>query len=597
MFRTNSKSLTLLPASFCAMFCLLPVLRPAHAAEIHDAVSAKDYLRVERILAQTPDAVKSTVAKGVTPLHQAAALNYADIAELLIRKGADVNARTAAGFTPLHWAAYKNSIDALKVLLKNGANPAAKSGGGVSVLDWAKKGGADGAGQILADASGKKTAPPPLPAKSTDLTFKAQGMAYSRLYTDVDSEGYGEADRSLDSLIRLEAKLGIPEAGTIVFVSGDLRSKMFDMENDSFDPEASVREAYGEVRRKEFAFSLGKQIVTWGKLDEFVILDRISPQDYDWFTMPAKLERKLPVMMLRGEYFGRNFQVESILVPKFEQPEVRFFGTDWAYFGHMKDVIAAGPYPQPAIDSVNAIAIDNPEVTKEAEFAVRIRTRFGDTDYGFYYMNLMDRIPGLKEMTEKGLLTKRFLFMPSAETLQALLLSAPGPADLFIKEDYARNNVAGADFETVAGEYGIRGEFAFQSDQPMNREDLSFVRKDMISGGIGVDHTSANETYFNIQMVGDFILDYEPLYQTSRFANQVILNISRDFMLGDLHGAIRTAYQATYKDWMINPTVSYKIGRGLEAEAGAYLFSGDPWTLFGRFDTKDSVYAEMRYRF
>ncbi|MBA4387540.1 MAG: hypothetical protein C0404_06135 [Verrucomicrobia bacterium] len=587
----------LLPAAI-GMGCILLAALPARAAEIHEAVSARDYLRAEKILAAEPAAAKSAAAKGVTPLHHAAALNYADIAELLIRNGADVNARTSGGFTPLHWAAYKDAVAVVRLLLKNGADPALKSGSGVTPHEWAVKNGADKAAAAIEESSAAGRKKPELPPPHIPpATLKMQGKIYSRWLNDVDEAGAGEAGSSLDTLARLEGKLAMREAGALVFASGDMRSKMFDMGRDGFDPEFDLREAYAEVRRKDFAFSLGRQIVTWGKLDEFVILDRVSPQDYDWFVIGDKMDRKQPLTMIRAEYFGRNVQVESLLIPKFDPTVVRFFGTDWAYFGHMKDVISSGDYPQVAKDAVSAITIDNPNPPNEAEFAVRLRARLGDADCGFYYMSLFDRVPGLREQTDKGVLVKNFLFEPSAYTVQQMLVAGLTPADLFIKEDYKRNNIAGVDFETVAGEYGIRGECAYISDQPMTRKDFSFVRKDLISAGMGVDHTAANDAYLNLQVVGDFILDYEPLFAAKQFSHQFILNVSREFLLGDLQLAMKTAYQATYRDWMINPAVSYKMGRGVELEGGAYLFSGDPWTLFGRFDTKDSVYLEARYRF
>jgi hypothetical protein len=337
--------------------------------------------------------------------------------------------------------------------------------------------------------------------------------------------------------------------------------------------------------------------MTWGKLDEVVILDRISPQDYDWFVLNDKMDRKLPVTMFRGEYFGQNIQVEALFMPQFDPAEIRYFGTDWSFFGHMKEAISGGYYPQLVKDVVNAITIDPGQPPEEAEFAVRLRAKIDDTDYGFYAMSLFDRIPGLAEQTAKGAMVKGFLFSPSVESMQRLMMAGLAPQDLLIKEDYKRNTIAGMDFETVSGEYGIRGECALLSDQPMNRADFTLVRKNMVSAGIGLDHTMQNDVYFNIQVVSDLILEYEPLFETEKLAHQFVLNMTRDFMLGDLHMGLRTLYRATYKDWMVSPMFTYKLGQGLEVESGVFMFGGDPWTLFGRFDTKDLAYVELRYRF
>ncbi|MBU4477802.1 MAG: ankyrin repeat domain-containing protein [Elusimicrobia bacterium] len=586
---------------FLILLLILSSLAAARAAEIHHAVSTRDRLRVEKILTQTPSAARVAKNKGITPLHIAAALNYSDIAELLIRNGADVNARLDNGYTSLHWAASRNSAETALLLIYEGANVSLKSDKGITALDRAVKTGSKKTAEIIRAAlvikhqtfaTWKKF---PKPVKPSAVTFKTQGKIQSRLNFDIDKYGEGEAEQSLDTLARIESRIGLKKAGLIFFFSGDTRSEIFNLEKGNADFTATLREAYGEIRGKKYVLGIGRQIVTWGKLDEIAILDRISPHDYDWFALNNKQDRKLPVMMLRIEYFWKNAQAEALVLPKFDPAQVKYFGTDWSIFGHMKDLIAAGSYPQQIKDAVNAITIGNGKSPKDPEFAIRLRTKLRDTDYGFYAMSLLDRMPGLKEQTAKGALVKGFLFAPSAENMLNLITA--GQQDLLIKEDYKRNTVLGMDFETVAGEYGIRGELAFLSAQPVNRADFTLTRKNIISAGIGLDHTAANNVYFNIQAAADLILDYEPLHETKRFSHQFTLNINRDFLLDDLHTEAGLVYRATYGDWMANPLCSYKIKHGFEIESGLFLFGGKPWTLFGRFDTKDLAYLNLRYRF
>lgn len=75
-----------------------------------------------------------------TPLHEAAALNRAEIMKLLIERGADVDARDENGATPLHLAATRRSIDAIDILLDAGASIDPTNIAGSTPLKNAKEG-------------------------------------------------------------------------------------------------------------------------------------------------------------------------------------------------------------------------------------------------------------------------------------------------------------------------------------------------------------------------------------------------------------------------------------------------------------------------
>ena len=60
---------------------------------------------------------------GRSPLHVAAAVDYADMVEFLLQKGADINIRTnEEGQTPIHFAAKSNAVNSLQMLLAYGAD-------------------------------------------------------------------------------------------------------------------------------------------------------------------------------------------------------------------------------------------------------------------------------------------------------------------------------------------------------------------------------------------------------------------------------------------------------------------------------------------
>jgi len=95
---------------------------------------------IELLLAHDADvAAVSRNANGNTPLHAALAGNHQLAAGLLIGRGADVNAPDAAGWRPLHLAAANSALDAMKTLIAQGADVRATNKDGLTPLALAKQ--------------------------------------------------------------------------------------------------------------------------------------------------------------------------------------------------------------------------------------------------------------------------------------------------------------------------------------------------------------------------------------------------------------------------------------------------------------------------
>jgi len=438
---------------------------------------------------------------------------------------------------------------------------------------------------------------------SDDVKMDFDGKFEALAYHDAADNNYYEDTLVTDARLSLNGDMFIESLDTYVKIGGRFRYEIFNGFNNESGPDVAMREAYVELRKENYNLSAGRQIVTWGKLDDSVIVDRINPQDYSHFILYDKQERKDPALMMLYKYFNDDVSMEAAYLPFFEPSKAKLFGSDWALFDHLLEAVDHGTYTYAQKSAVSSIAIsDHDPVTdkslKNSQVGLRFRGKANDADYSLYYMNVYNSVAVLKEKTSSGTVVKRFLYQPTEANLASLVSSNLTAYDYVLEKAYPRINVVGADYETVIGEYGFRGEMAFLMGMPFTRQDFSYVEKDMVSVGIGVDHTTAGNIYFDLQLVQDYILNYEALFSQERSPISVTGTISKDFLRGKLGFEFDWAFNISYSDWMINPQVSYEAAPGVDIKVGSFIFDdGEPSSMFGKFDENDIVYLKTGFSF
>jgi|GEM_PF-1631990 len=436
------------------------------------------------------------------------------------------------------------------------------------------------------------------------VNWQPQGYFLSRFYQDTAEDTATETQQDIETRLRLENKIELKEWDALIQLNAELtyEALIHKDQHTQKDTDLLLKEAYVQVRKPNYSFALGRQIVTWGKLDNVVVLDRFSPQDYKRFILYDKQERKLPMLMAKFDYFGDNFDLEAVAAPFLKHSAVWFFDSDWAVYDQLKRSFLEGAYPLATKDVIARInTVEREKLVDQTldniQCGLRWRQRLEGADIGLYYMYVNNSLPGLRESTANGNILKRFLNYPTNANLAQLLGLAPTDTDLTLIEEHPRTQVIGIDAETVLGAYGLRGEFAATLGGPYLRSDFSYVRKDNIIFGLGIDHRTADNLYYNIQFIETIILDYEPLFPEEEYGHQITATLTKEFLRGKLILGLRHAYNISYGDWMLNPKLTYKIKEGLEGTLAGFLFNGDPTTMFGRYSDKDLFYLQLKYNF
>jgi hypothetical protein len=205
---------------------------------------------------------------------------------------------------------------------------------------------------------------------------------------------------------------------------------------------------YAEWRGGRFDVRAGTFRVAWGRLDEFQPTDVVNPLDLSRFLLEGRSEARLPVALLRARAFLASSTLEGLLAPVFRRGEFDQLDEETSPFRLS---------PQGLRDR------REPGVSwKNLQGGARFTSTVGRVDVGVSAWRGFESFP-------------TYTLAPFDPDPLALIVPT------FI-ETFPRFTMIGADFETVSGPWGVRGELGF-FDTPSPRS---------FEGGIGADRRAGS---------------------------------------------------------------------------------------------------------
>jgi hypothetical protein len=204
-----------------------------------------------------------------------------------------------------------------------------------------------------------------------------------------------------------------------------------------------------EWRRDKFDLRAGMSRIAWGRLDEFQPTDVVNPIDLSRFLLEGRSEARLPVALLRARAFlPRGGTLEGILVPVFRG----------GIFDELEEETSPFRLSPNGLRDRREPAVS----AKNLQGGVRATSTIGRVDWGVSAWRGFESFPTF-----------------------TLVAVSPEPLALVIPtflETFPRFTMLGADFETVSGPWGLRGEFGFFG----GASPRSF------EGGIGADRRAGS---------------------------------------------------------------------------------------------------------
>jgi len=426
-------------------------------------------------------------------------------------------------------------------------------------------------------------------SKEKKGAFTLSGIVQIRTSLDTKNNDHIENQTHLKNRILLESRY--KKSARVSVLSDYL---YFGNDNETDEYNLDLHEAVFFHNNSRIDFSMGKQIIRWGKADHISPVDTINPTDAREFILADYEESKQPVWMANPKLLFENFTLEGVFVPFFEEAELDYFGTDWAVFTHLKKEIGSSPVSEDIKHYFNRLAVEKQDPNTEAEFGLRLATTVKKWDLGVSWHHTTEDLPyfasfPVKNIHVDGSLNREDL----GKSLETAVLT-----DENIMVEFLRTDIIGGEFETTWSGFGFRGEAAWYENQSLLTASLTSSKNATFTYTIGADYTTKSDIYLNLQFTHQYISGYTPDILYFKQNNYSLSGeISRDIFVDWLEASVLYSITLSDSAWYLSPRITHTYVTNLDLVVGADIFSGDKDTWLGRFSDNDQLFIDISYRF
>jgi hypothetical protein len=352
------------------------------------------------------------------------------------------------------------------------------------------------------------------------------------------------------------------------------------------DPTSLARDAivrpadlYVDVVTSRFDLRAGAARLVWGRLDEFQPTDVVNPIDLSRFLMEGRSEARLAVGLVRGRIFlPKSTTVEAVVVPVFRRGRFDQLDEESSPFNL---TLADGTPERGALQGVPRVR-DEPEAgTDSLQGGVRLTSTTGRIDWA------LSAYRGIK-------------------AFPVSTLSAVDPQSFVVTESFPRFTMIGADFETVRGLWGVRGELAaFVDDELQSTRAVQGVPGHSVTAGVGVDRRAgdyriaANALWSLSGVDADnpsarpFVGDDEVERSDLSFVVAADRSFARETRTLRVFGVYDPADRTTFT----RVIAAFSVRDNVWIEGSAGVFAGSSLDVIGRLTHRDFAYARLKVFF
>jgi hypothetical protein len=308
------------------------------------------------------------------------------------------------------------------------------------------------------------------------------------------------------------------------------------------DAIARPLDLYVELTWARAELRAGSSRIVWGRLDEFQPTDVVNPIDLSKFLLEGRSEARLAVGLVRGRFFlPASTTLELLAVPGFRAS--RFDQLDEP----------SSPFNLGVAPSNLVERREPPFGTGSLQGGARVTSTTGRVDWGASLYRGLRTLPTV---------TVRPSHAPFLET-------------------FPRYTMVGADFETVRGAWGVRGEAAFFDRQS-------------IESGVGVDRRAGS-----YRLAGNLLYARRSADGSGSSESDVTLVVAADRSFARETRTLRlfAVHTPTDGTTFVRAIGAVSLRDDVWLEGSGGLLTGTSVTAIGRLSRRDFVYARLKVFF
>jgi hypothetical protein len=160
---------------------------------------------------------------------------------------------------------------------------------------------------------------------------------------------------------------------------------------------------------------------------------------------------------------------------------------------------------------------------------------------------------------------------------------------------YPRFTMIGGDFETVRGQWGVRGEIAAFVDDSFADPLLRVVNGHSVDAGIGVDRRAGDYRISGTVLVHRESYDAAIAGESGRTDVSLVAATDRTFARERYHLRTFGVFNPNESSGFARAIATAKIRDNVAIEGSAGWFIGEGRDLVGRFADSDFLYGRLKY--